>query len=119
MTFTQLFETLYTAAIKCGISVFDYWNYTYGEIVDLINAYRENQEEKQKQQLETNYQIALLTSIFTNRANNGKQPPAIYEVYPDAFGDLKEQEQDNSWIFLKEQMIDYAEKHNQKEVNNQ
>lgn len=117
MTFTQLFETLYTVAIKCGISIFDYWDYTYGEIVELINNYRERQEEKQKQQLANDYQIALLTSIFTNRANNGKQPPAIYEVYPDVFGEFKPEEQNNSWIYLKEQMLDYAEQHNQMEVN--
>ena len=55
MTFTELFETLYETAIKCGISIFDFWNYTYGEIVALINAYRENQEERTKERISDNY----------------------------------------------------------------
>lgn len=120
MTFTGLFETLYETAIKCGISIFDFWNYTYGEIVDLINAYRENQEERTKERISDNYQIALLTSIFTNRANNGKQPPTLQELYPNLFKDeLPKEEVDNSWIYYKEQMLDYAAQHNQREVNNQ
>lgn len=120
MTFTELFETLYETAIKCGISIFDFWNYTYGEIVDLINAYRENQEERTKERISDNYQIALLTSIFTNRANNGKQPPTLQELYPNLFEDeLPKEEVDNSWIYYKEQMLDYAVQHNQREVNNQ
>ena len=95
----ELFNTLYETALKCDINIFDFWNYTYGEI------------------LHDNYQIALLTSIFTNRANNGKQPPTLQELYPDVFEDeLPKDTIDNSWIYYKEQMLDYAEKHNQKEV---
>ena len=64
--------------------------------------------------------LALLTSIFTNRANNGKQPPTLQELYPDLFEDeLPKEEVDNSWIYYKEQMLDYAVQHNQREVNNQ
>ena len=113
----ELFNTLYETALKCDINIFDFWNYTYGEIVDLINTYRENQEQKMKERLHDNYQIALLTSIFTNRANNGKQPPTLQELYPDVFEDeLPKDTIDSSWIYYKEQMLDYAEKHNQKEV---
>lgn len=112
---------LYPAALKCGINTFDFWDYTYGEIIELIKLHKENEEEKSKEQLVNNYQIALLTSVFTNRANNGKQPPTLHEVFPNVFDEevTPEEAENNSWLFYKEQMMDYTLAHNRlaKEVS--
>lgn len=112
---------LYPAALKCGINTFDFWDYTYGEIVELIKLYKENQEEQSKEQLVNNYQIALLTSVFTNRANNGKQPPTLHELYPKVFEEEipEEEAESNALAFYKEQMMDFALAHNRlaKEVS--
>lgn len=100
-------------ALKCGIGLFDFWELTYGEILMLMNNYKEQREEKSKEEIANNYQIAYLTSIFTNKANNGKQPPTLQEMYPDLFPvEENEETESNSWLFYKEKMIDYAQEHN-------
>ena len=102
------------------MGVFEFWDLTYGEILEYLNLYRDNKELQVKEQSMNIYQTALLTAIFINRANNGKQPPTINEVYPNLFqSDELPETIDNSWIIYKEQMLDYAEQHNQiaKEVS--
>lgn len=102
------------------MGVFEFWDLTYGEILEYLNLYKENKELQVKEQSINIYQTALLTAIFINRANNGKQPPTINEVYPNLFqSDELPETIDNSWIIYKEQMLDYAEQHNQiaKEVS--
>ena len=102
------------------MGVFEFWDFTYGEIIEYLNLYKENKELQVKEQSINIYQTALLTAIFINRANNGKQPPTINEVYPNLFqSDELPETIDNSWIIYKEQMLDYAEQHNQiaKEVS--
>lgn len=102
------------------MGVFEFWDLTYGEIIEYLNLYKENKELQVKEQSINIYQTALLTAIFINRANNGKQPPTINEVYPNLFqSDELPETIDNSWIIYKEQMLDYAEQHNQiaKEVS--
>ena len=103
---------LYLPALKCGIGVFEYWEMTYGEITDLIQIHREKEEEKTKTEIANNYQIATLTAIFINRANHGEAPPTLHEIYPSIFGEPEKEVEDNSWMLLKEQMIDFAEERN-------
>lgn len=95
------------------MGVFEFWDYTYGEIIEYLDNYKEAKETSVKEMATQNYQIALLTAIFMNRANNGKQPPALREIYPNLFapGELPEVE-DVSWIIMKEQMIDFAMERN-------
>lgn len=100
-------------ALKCGISLFDYWNYTYGEIIDIIQVCQEQEKEKYKAQIANNYELALMIAAFINRANNGETPPELYEVYPSYFDKPKE-ESNEDWLILKEQMLDFAEEHNKK-----
>lgn len=95
------------------MGIFDYWNYTLGEILDYIDCYNEIQQEKVREQALNNYQQALLTSIFINRVSNGKQPPSIAEIYPELFMDEAQEIVDNSWLIYKEQMLDFAEARNQ------
>lgn len=106
---------LYPVALKCGIGVFEFWDYTYGEIIDLITLYREKTEAKQKEQIASNYQVAFFTAIFSNRTQAGKQPPSLHEIFPSLFeAELSEEEQaENAMIRMKEQMLDFAKSHNQ------
>ena len=109
-----MFENLYTACRQCGMGVFEFWDYTYGEIIDFLNDYKDKEEQRVKEQAMNTYQQALLTAIFINRANNGKQPPSIQEIYPNLFTEDIPEAVDNSWLLYKEQMLDYAELHNQR-----
>ncbi len=115
-----MFEQLYDACRKCGMGVFEFWDYTYGEIIEFLHNYKEKQEQTVKEQTMHTYQIALLTAVFINRANNGKQPPTLQEIYPNLFssGELPEAI-DNSWIIQKEMMLDYAEGHNKQRKGGQ
>ena len=59
--------------------------------------------QKKKEQITNNYQLASLISLFINRADNGKSPPSLYELYPSIFQPEAEEEAvDNSWIIYKE-----------------
>lgn len=99
----ETFNALYQSALLCGVNPIAFWNYTYGEIIDIINTDR----EMQKKRIENNYNLAFMIAMFNNKANNGKSPPPIQELFPQLFA--PKAEDDNSWIIVKEQMLDYAE----------
>lgn len=109
---TEVFETLYPACRRCGIGVFEFWDYTYGELIEILEIYKETRDNEVKERISNNYQLAYLTAIFTNRANNGKNPPTLFELYPELFEDEQQEQEDNSWMIYKELMLDYTIEHN-------
>lgn len=98
---------LLPAAIRYGLSVFDFWKMTYGEIVMYI-------EEMGKKVLIDNYSLANLISAFVSNGLNGKKNPPIEELYPQIFGNTIENEDDEMarTNFIKDQWITFAAHHN-------
>lgn len=98
---------LLPAAIRYGLSVFDFWKLTYGEIVMYI-------EEMGKKVLIDNYSLANLISAFVSNNLNGKKNPPIEEIYPQIFGSTTSAEADDVARnnFIKDQWIAFAEHHN-------
>lgn len=110
-----MFNLLYPMALKIGISVFEFWDYTLAELLDLFEAYRQRKEEETKNKLAENYNLAYMVSIFNNRADQGKPPPSLQQIFPNMFEELENDEEtkkQNELIILKERMLDFAEIHN-------
>lgn len=99
---------LLPACIRYGLSVFDFWKMTLGEIQMYI-------EEKGKEVLINNYNLANLISIFVGNALNGKQNPSLETLYPQIFHPVEDEDrtvaQNN---FIKDQWKTFAEHHNKK-----
>jgi len=64
-------------------------------------------------EITNNYNLAVQISYFVNLGLNGKPVPKIEELYPGLFTPNKPVE-DNRWMLWKEQMIDFANRHNKR-----
>jgi hypothetical protein len=110
----QLFEQLLPIAMKCGISIWEYWELTYGEIALVIENHNEMEMQRVREQATMNYIHAHLVSLSVARLmdKNAKYPP-IHEVYSNLFeAPIEEKKED--WRIVKERMSRYAEAHNKK-----
>lgn len=83
-------------AVKCGISIKDFWDYSLGEINIIITAYVDNQKSHIEEIQQTMYTISALTASFVSRALGGKEIPS----YDDIFN----QSPDNQVIAYREKM---------------
>lgn len=110
-------DILLPNALAAGISYFDYWNMTYGEITFHIKQYKARRELQAKEQLATNYNLAALTAQFTIGLLNGNPIPDISTVFPTQFQQEKDQngltkEDRMRMDMYKEQFIDFANRRN-------
>ena len=78
----------------------------------------ENKQNEQKTQKILLYNQAYLNALFIGKMIGGKTIPQLEEVFPDLTGinqEVKEEEKvDNSWIIIKERMIDFANEANKR-----
>lgn len=70
-----MFDKLITVALRCGVSIFDYWEMTIGEINMMIQNYQKVEEDRAKEVIANNYSLAYLTASFTLNGLNGKAIP--------------------------------------------
>lgn len=97
-TLRELLEKeLLPAAVKCGISINDFWNYSVDEIVLLIRTYNDEQKIRAKETIMNNYNISVMTASFVNKAFAGKRLPKISELYSD-FKEEEDQAMIKSYI---------------------
>lgn len=85
----------------------------------VIQAYSDEKKNENKALKAELYNSAYLTAVFVGKMLAGKSIPQIHEVFPELAQDVqKEQESkpaepvDNSWILIKERMIDFANEAN-------
>lgn len=94
-------------AVESGIDAFSFWNYTLGEILVTIEAYRNRLDYNQKQMLMQVYLQSKLIAEFMNKSLNGKRLPKFQDVFP---GVIKEPE--FNWEAYEAQFLNYADTFN-------
>ena len=72
-TLTELFESKLPTALIVGVNVIDYWDLTFKEITLIIEAYK----EREKNQLASNYNNALMTANFVWAFYSGNKVPTL------------------------------------------
>lgn len=91
---------------------------TIKEVVMIIEAFNERTKNDFKQTLALNYSLAQTIAVAVDCRLNGKQPPSLYETYPDLFAEeLKEKrakEQAAALELYKAQFLDFANRHNKR-----
>ena len=84
-------------------------------VVDNFITEKENETKITKIKL---YNQAYLNSLFIGKMISGKTIPSLEEIFPDVTGvtqEVKEEKKvDNSWIIVKERMIDFANEANKR-----
>ena len=92
---------------------------TYGEALDAVNAFIKKEQKRQKEQASSTYSLATLiklgvASLFDKEAKY----PSINELYPGVFeretkeaNKIQEEKQMIAW---KQNMLDFAKRHNKK-----
>lgn len=83
---------------------------TLKEICDFIKAIKKREEDKRA----FAYFEASMMASFVGLVMNGNSIPPIYEVLPDDFGYMKQEADDKATMLYKEQLLDFAMRHNKK-----
>lgn len=101
----------------CGVKLFDFWDYTYGELISIIKAMNEKEMLRMKQEAMNTYILAdLIGASVARLMDKNNKYPAIHEVYPSLFEKPKPQQQD--WQLTKARLLEYANAHNKKRSEN-
>lgn len=101
--------------VSLGISVYEYWELTLGEINQILNGAQKKAEREAQEKIMLNYMLANDISIFVNLRLNGKPVPEFYELYPQyRQAETDVEVEDKSWMIYKEQFIDFSEYHNKR-----
>ena len=79
-----------------------------------IEIYVEEKKRELKSKQRELYDLAYMTSVFVGKVFNGHNIPKIEELFPDEQNDASEDKVDNSWIIIKEKMIDFANEANKR-----
>lgn len=115
-TYSELFEKLLPICLKAGLTVFEFWDLTLGEITIVLNNYKEEEEKRARETAIVSYNQATMIADFVSLRLNGKPLPSYEKLFPSAKPQIDEKtqkEQDyKRMMLLKEQMMFFAEKHN-------
>ena len=116
----ELFDYIKDSALLSGINIREYYDYSYAEILDSINAYNKQNEYIMKQNTMNGYNVARMTANFVGCILSGEDMPSIEDIYPSIFtkdiiqdNSVPENGMTNDLILLKEQFLDFAQKRNQ------
>jgi len=112
----EVFEGLKESCLMIGMTHLQFWESTYGEIIDIINAHNKNKKEEMQETATMNYQLANLIGISVGRLMDKKaKMPPLEEAYPSLFDSKKDEEpKQQDWRVFKARMMQYATSHNQK-----
>lgn len=115
----DLFERLLEEALQCNITIFDFWEMTYGEIVLVLRAHSMKKKASLKQLLSLNHSMAdLIGASVARLMNKDAKYPTLYEAFPTVFEEERSQEQAREqareWLIYKERLMTYANAHNKK-----
>jgi len=104
---------MYPSALEVGINPFDYWEMTFGEISETINAYNRRKKTEMQWQASVQYKLADLVGISVGRLlDSNIEFPTLETSFPGLFEDVVENEKQQDWRILKERMMDYADQWN-------
>lgn len=112
----ELFQSLKEECLLIGISHFDFWELTYGEIVELLQA--NNKKEKKRLQEKAVFDYNLSQLIGQNvqaMLSKDAKLPKLHEIYPSLFDEPEEKENPQpDWQQAKQWLLKYSKAHNQK-----
>lgn len=118
----RLFNGLLPAALQCGITVSDFWEMTYGEIVITIKAKNEVEKNRIREAATLNHHLANLIGLSVARLmDKNAKYPSLQEAFPGMFDDIVQEQQapkQQDWRVAKERLMQYAEAHNRKRGGN-
>lgn len=111
----ELFKGMLPIALQSGLSVFDFWSMTYGELSDTIDAYNNNEKNRVKEAASLNYHLANLIGVSVGRLMDKKaEYPTLQGAYPGLFDDLKVEPVQQDWEVAKARLMKYTDAHNRK-----
>lgn len=87
---------------------------TIAEIQLVIKSYADNKEMEMKATIAQNYNLASMISAFIGCSFNGEDIPSLNSLYPNLFKDSQEEVVDNSWLLVKEMMLDFTQEANKR-----
>ncbi|MGL4754256.1 MAG: hypothetical protein ACRCXB_17935 [Aeromonadaceae bacterium] len=94
----DVFEDLKPFALKAKIMPWEYWELTYGEIVEVVQCVIANEEREFKQQALLTHTLGYLITVGTGAVLGDGKYPEIEEVFPSlGFARPKEQAQEEDW----------------------
>lgn len=99
-------------ALQVGISAYGYWEMTYGEIIDTINAFKENERLRIREKASFEHQLANLIGLSVARImDKDAEYPSLKKAFPNIFDDLIENEEpiEEDWNITKARMMQYAD----------
>lgn len=117
---SELFEQLKPQALDSGITIFSFWNMTYGEIVDVIASANRQRLNQLKERASFDHILADLVGASVGRLmDKNAKFPTLYDSYPTLFKDeisKKEVEApQEEWKLYKARLMKYATAHNEKQ----
>lgn len=102
--------------MRAGVSIFDFWNYTLGELTLILNNYKEVEEQRAKETITISYNQAVMVAQFVGLQLNGKPIPSMEELFPSLRTEQQEVKNEEleykKAMLLKEQFMFYANAHN-------
>ena len=98
-------------ALKCGITPFEFWDYTIAEVTDLIETYAEKQKQEMQFEAFCTYNNAMIVvnSINNIFSKNPKQQPQIWEVFQELFDKPKQVAMQSKEEIMKARILAYNE----------
>lgn len=105
--------------MECEISVFDFWEMTYGEVVDTVKAFTNRKQSTLKERAIMDYKLADMIAVCVSKLlSNEVQVPALHEAYEFLFKEESKKQAEimakNDMEIWKQRMINFAEYHNRK-----
>lgn len=107
----KLIDELLEAALQCDISVKDFWDMTYLEVIQTIRAYEKKKKLGLQERASMVYQGAQLVSCFMSALYSKKAKlPTLSEAFPTLFekGETEDTEDEKANI------MEFVERHNRR-----
>ena len=85
---SDLIYELYPLALDCGISPCDFWEYSFGEIRDLMDSYARNERRRVRDEIAARYELADLIGMYIQipyDTDNTIRIPRVWDTYPSLF----------------------------------
>lgn len=114
-----MFEDLYPIALECEIGPLQFWDMTYGEVLDSITAYKKREKNKLRERAMMDYKLAeMIACNIAPMLVEGAKVPALVEAYEFLFEEEKiihdEMVAEREMEIWKQKMICFADNHNRK-----
>lgn len=106
-------------SLDVGIGPFDFWEYTVGEVLDVIASYNRTQTQKQKEKVISEYRLSQMIAHQVSAVlSKDAKLPDIWEFAPALFEDERQQveqaRREQELLLHRERMRLFAERFNQR-----